>query len=68
MLASSSLTIALWKSPTSGANSSIRPSRSDAMSIVRWRTAAGSSIVRAIVDAVSDSMLSLTKYCSMATS
>ena len=52
----------------SGANSSIRPSRPETISSLRWRTAAGRSIVRAIEAAVSASMLTFVPYCSTPTS
>ena len=39
-----------------------------ALSSLRWRTAAGSSIVRAIEAAVSASMLIFVTYCSVNTS
>ena len=46
----------------------ISDSTSAAFSAVRWRTAAGSSIVRAIAAAVSASMLARVEYCSTLTS
>ena len=56
-------------SPTSPESDStaVTPSPA-ARSIARWRTAAGSSCVRAIVAAVSASMLTFVAYCSVITS
>src|SRR5215213_1337867 len=67
-LMSSSALIAVTNSPTRPSVSVIRSATPASRSRARWRSAAGSSSVRAIAAAVSASMLSFTAYCSVKTS
>ena len=67
-LASSSAVIASANSPVSVLASAASASMPAASISAMWRSAAGSSIVRAIIAAVSASMLAPIVYCSDQTS
>jgi hypothetical protein len=67
-LTASSALIAATNSPTRPSVYVMSSGTAASRSSARWRSAAGSSSVRAIAAAVSASMLSFTAYCSVKTS